>query len=92
MTDVSKEEGVAYTLLERFEKYRLPRTLDIKARVDLGEPLSEADIAYLERVMSDAEEVRRLVEKNPAYEKLYTRAVTLYREITEKALANEQKS
>ncbi|MEZ5585576.1 MAG: hypothetical protein R3E46_00750 [Sedimenticolaceae bacterium] len=92
MTDIPKDEGVAYVLLERFEKFRLPRALDIKGRVDNGELLSDADIAFLERVMADAEEVRRLVDRNPEYEKLYARAVSLYQDITKKALENERKS
>ena len=92
MTDIPKDEGVAYVLLERFEKFRLPRVLDVKERVDNGELLSDADIAFLERVMADAEEVRRLVDRNPEYEKLYARAVSLYQDITKKALENEQKS
>ncbi|HPE81556.1 MAG: hypothetical protein KDI22_03490 [Gammaproteobacteria bacterium] len=92
MTDIPKDEGVAYVLLERFEKFRLPRALDVKERVDNGELLSDADIAFLERVMADAEEVRRLVDRNPEYEKLYARAVSLYQDITKKALENEQKS
>lgn len=92
MTEVSKEEGIAFTLLERFEKFRLPRALDIKERVDRGEPLGDADIAFLERVMGDAEEVGRLVEKHPEYRSLYTRVVSLYQQITQKALENEQQS
>lgn len=92
MTEISKEEGIAYTLLERFEKFRLPRALDIKERVDRGERLSDADIAFLERVMSDAEEINRLVDMHPEFTLLYGRAVSLYQEITEKALENEQKT
>lgn len=92
MTEISKEEGIAYTVLERFEKFRLPRALDIKERVDRGERLGDADIAFLERVMSDAEEINRLVDMRPEFTLLYGRAVSLYQEITRKALENEQKS
>lgn len=92
MTEATKEEGVVQVLLERFEKFRLPRALDIKARVDAGETLTENDIAFLERVMGDAEAIRRYVDKRPDMQQLYTRAVSLYQDITKKALENEQKS
>jgi hypothetical protein len=90
MTETTKDQGVAQALLERFEKFRLPRALDIKARVDAGEKLTENDIAFLERVMSDAEEIKRYVDKVPDLQNLYARAVSLYRDITNKALENEQ--
>lgn len=88
----SKEDGVVYTLLERFEKFRLPRALDIKTRVDAGERLNDADIAFLERVMHDAEEIRRYVEKRPDMQALYAKAIDLYQQITKKALENEQRT
>ena len=91
MTESSKEQGIAYALIERFEKFRLPRALDIKERVDRGETLSDMDIQHLEDVMRDAEEVRRLAEQLPDMQPLYVRAVSLYQEITRKALENEQK-
>jgi len=41
-------------------------------------------------VLADSEEVKRLVDKQPGLQDLYTRAVSLYHDITRKALENEQ--
>jgi len=50
------------------------------------------DIEFLDRVFSDAEKVQPLLERHPEYTDLVTKLVSLYKEITDKALENESKA
>jgi hypothetical protein len=86
----SEDAGTIQALLERLERFRLPRALAIKTRVDAGERLTEDDIEFLKRVLHDAEEARPLAERNPKYQPLVAQLVSLYNEITAKGLANEK--
>lgn len=92
MTDNEKDLGVGIALLERFTTQTLPRTFEIKERVDRGELLSQRDIDFLQTLAERAEEIRPLVERHPEYQEVYARAVHLYKEITERALLNEERS
>ena len=85
-----KEEGVVEALIELFEQWRLPRALDIKAKVGRGEKLEDFDIGFLEEVLKDAEAIKPYVDRRPDYQTLYTRAIGLYWEITKKGLENDQ--
>ena len=90
MNEASKQAGIIQALVERFETQRLPRALALKKKVDSGERLDDLDIAFLEDVFRDAQENRHLVELNPKWQGLVAQALSLYEEITEKALANEK--
>jgi hypothetical protein len=90
MTENSHDTGVLTALVERLEKRRIPRALDIKEKVDRGELLDEWDAEYMEKIIADAQDALKLVDDNPQYHELYARVADLYEDITRKALENEQ--
>lgn len=90
MNDTSKDAGVIAVLMERLEKQRLPRALDLKEKVDAGEVLADLDITFLEEVFADASKVGPLVDRHPEYHELATRLISLYKDITAKALENQK--
>jgi hypothetical protein len=91
MSESSKDAGTIQTLLDRLNKQRLPRALDLKSRVDRGERLLENDMDFLKRVFDDAGTAQALADKHPEFQPLVARLISLYSEITSKALENEQK-
>ncbi|WPL15160.1 hypothetical protein Thiowin_00040 [Thiorhodovibrio winogradskyi] len=92
MTVSQEQQGVTIAFLERFEKFRLPRALEIKERVDQGATLETFDMDFLARVFEDAQRIKPLVDQRPDLQSLYSRAIDLYHGITERALANEERA
>ena len=92
MKKSADELGVIYALIERFEKQRLPRLLEIKQRVDKGGTLSESDIRFMYQVTLDAQRSKRLIDRHPEWHKFCAEVIHLYEEVAEKALENEKKS
>ena len=90
MSQPTNDSGTIQVLLERLEKWRLPRALAIKQRVDAGEVLNELDIEFMKDVVHDAIDAEGLVITHPEYCALAARLTNLYDEITRKALQNEE--
>jgi hypothetical protein len=91
MEESADEIGVIYALMERFEKQRLPRLLELKKNVDEGGVLSQSDTQFMDQVMLDAQRSKRLIDRHPEWHKFCSKVIHLYEEITEKALDNEKK-
>jgi hypothetical protein len=92
VNESADELGVIYALIERFEKQRLPRLLELKKRVDKGGLLSESDIRFMYQVTLDAQRSKRLIDRHPEWQEFCAEVIHFYEEITEKALENEKKS
>ena len=90
MNEDTKEDGVILALIERFERQRLPRILELKEKVDRAELLDESEMEFLQGVIADAVHNKPLIDKHPEWQKFCAAVVHLYEQITEKALQNEQ--
>lgn len=92
MTQQSDDLGVITVLLERLTKFRLPRLLELRAKVQQGERLADFDLSYLEDVVADARSAQPMVERHPELQEIATRVIGLYHEIASQALENESRS
>ena len=90
MNKSTKDEGTILVLLEQFEKETLPRLLEIEQRVNSGELLSDTDLMFLEKDTEEGIEIKTLVERNPEWQELYSKATVLQEKIVQKALENEK--
>ena len=92
MTKSSEDTGVILALMKRFNEQRLPRTLEIRDKVENGERLGDPDLHFLEQIFGDASHVMPIIDRHPELQPTVSRVISLYKEITEKALQNEKQA
>ena len=89
MAESSTDAGTIQVLLEQLEKRELPRLLSMKEKVEAGEVLADFEIEFLDQVLKDANTTKPLLDRNPEWQPLAAKVFALYKEITEKALENQ---
>jgi hypothetical protein len=90
MANSKQDAGTIQALLNRLNDERMPRAVALKAKVDRGERLDEADLEFLKRVFEDATAAKNLADRNPQYQAIVAKMMALYGEITRKGLENEK--
>lgn len=87
MTDA--DIGLTIVILERLRTQRLPRVLNLQAKMERGDRLDDYDLKYLGEIMADARWVKPLFERNPELREIGVRMVSLCANVTARALENE---
>lgn len=91
MSNETEDIGELEAILQRLNDFRLPRLLELKARVDKDEIMSGYDLDYLERALKDARSIHALADRRPEVQPLYAEVVALYHAIITRGLENESK-
>ena len=92
MSQHTDDTATLQALLDRLVKYRLPRAMALKKRVDAGDRMTDSDIAFMKEALEDAQDGQHFVARNPEFHALGGELVQLYEEIVEKATENEKKA
>ncbi len=82
--------GTIQAMLDRLNHQRLPRVLEMKARVDRGECLRDNDLDFLQHIFAEANDAKPLLSRHSELEALVGKLIGLYSEVTQKALDNEK--
>lgn len=81
--------GVTQTLIQEFERHRLPRLLRLKAKMDSGMTIDDVDFYLLCMDIKDARLAMHLTVNYPELQDFCLQMAHLYKEICDEAVANE---
>ena len=82
--------GTVTVILRRLQRHSLPRIFRIKERVDSGERISPDDVRFLRQSLLDALSAKPIYDSHPELAAISAKIITIYRDVSIKALANEQ--
>ncbi len=89
--DLKQEHaGVLQSLLQEFERHRLPRILRLKDKVDRGEAINQVDFEFLCKEVNDACITKHLIVNYPELEEFCLRVGHMFKELCDKAVENEK--
>jgi hypothetical protein len=84
------EMGIVTVWLRRVSHRRLPRLKRIKRAVDSGARLNNYQITFLGKVFKDMQDALPYFDTHPEMQEMAARMVSLYHDITEQAMKNEE--
>ena len=90
MSALRRSMGTVTVILRRLQRHSLPRIFRIKERVDSGERISPEDMRFLRQSLLDSLNTKPIYDGNPELAELSAKVIAIYRDISVKALANEQ--
>lgn len=90
MNEMQRSLGTVTVILKRLQRHSLPRIFRIKERVDSGERISPEDVLFLRQSLLDALSAKPIYDSNPELAEISAKIITIYRDVSMKALANEQ--
>ena len=90
MDQKEQDRATLTAIMERFTNWRYPRALEIKGRLEKQETLTDQDMEFLRRVFEATQDVMPIIERNPEYHDIASKAIALIHDITALALENEQ--
>jgi len=87
---ISKEEQIITVFLQRFNRIFIPRLQQIEEKLDRGEELEQAELRFLEQVLTATSDILPKIITNREYNRVFVDAIFYYSSITTRALNNAQ--